>query len=157
MLQFRFEVDGEIQLRRYLDILAENISDFTVIFEKIADDFRDTMSGVFSAEGAFEGRSRWAPLSPDYAIQKARKFPGRPILHATGKLRKSLTTESDGHICQITPTTLKIGTSDEKAIFHQRGTRKMPQREIVRLTQSQKSRWTRIIHTEVFRNTGGVR
>ena len=38
-----------------------------------------------------EGRpERWWPLSPAYASEKARKFPGRKILERTGRLRQSI-------------------------------------------------------------------
>jgi|WetSurMetagenome_2_1015567.scaffolds.fasta_scaffold180052_2 phage gpG-like protein len=150
MFRLSFTLDGEPQLVRYLDILADSITDYSSMFEKMADDFRSTMGSVFSNSGAFESRGPWASLSPDYALWKGIHAPGKPILELTGALRASL-TGGGNHISQISRTSLKIGTRDPKAQFHQKGTSIMPQRKIIELTQQQKSRWVRIAHSEIFR------
>lgn len=156
MFQLRFDLDGDVQLSRYLDIMAENLSDFRPLFEDISDDFRSTMSGIFSGEGAFEGNSKWAPLSPAYKEWKAKKFPGKPILQAKGNLMKSLTSIGGNHVSHVSSDSLEIGTKDLKAMFHQKGTRKMPQRKLIELTQPQKRRWTRLAHKYIFERGGGT-
>ena len=152
MLNFTFNVDGEEQLNRWLDIAADSVNDFSTIFEKLADDFRETQKEVFKNEGAFEGLSKWASLSPKYKKWKTKHFPGRPILELTGAMKRSLINRADSnHIERITPNTFEIGTKDFKAILHQRGTKKpMPKRKVIDLSESQKRRWVQIAHQELF-------
>jgi len=151
MFRLTFNIDGEEQLSRYLDILADSINDFAPMFDKMADDFRDTMEGMFNSGGAFDGNSQWAPLAPSYRVWKAHHFPGRNILTLTGALKRSLTSTGGSHVEQITRTSMKIGTRDQKAIFHQRGTSKLPQRKIVNMSNAMKLRWVHIAHQEIFR------
>ena len=63
----------------------------------------------------------WAKLSPNYKIQKDKKYPGEPILRATGAMQdtaKILPGSNGGFKAE----TLKYGA------YHQFGTRKMPAR-----------------------------
>src|SRR4030042_2260470 len=151
MFRFTFDVDGERQLDRSLDIIADSLTNFKDIFEKCADDFRKTQESVFANSGAFEGLRAWAPLSPGYRTWKMKKVGAKPILTFKGDLRKSLTSKSTNHIEKITTHSLEIGTRDKKAIWHHRGTNKMPKRKVIELSEPQKRRWTRIAHTEIFR------
>jgi phage gpG-like protein len=155
MFRLSFQVDGALQLERFLDILADDVDNFKDAFKEMADDFRETEENIFNSSGAFEGNSAWAPLKPGYASLKALKVGNKPILTYKGDLRKSLSTRGSGHVERITKDTLEIGTRDKKAIFHQRGTRKMAQRKVVDLTDPQKRRWVRIAHTEIFRQLNG--
>lgn len=45
---------------------------------------------------------------------------------------------------------LLIETEDPKAVFHQRGTSRMPARPVLRLTEAQKRGWVRIIQSHVL-------
>lgn len=151
MFRLSFMVDGALQLERFLDILADDVDDFKDAFKKMADDFRETEENVFASSGAFEGNSAWSPLKPGYKVWKTIKVGNQPILTFKGDLRKSLGSKGNNHVERITKDSLVIGTRDIKAIFHQRGTRKMPKREVVKLTEPQKRRWVRIAHDEIFR------
>lgn len=151
MIEFNFNVDGEAQLRRWLDIAADSVDDFSTIFELLAEDFRKTQTEVFKREGANEGLSRWKQLSPGYKKWKDAHYPGKPILTLTGKMKHSLIRRSaTDHIERISPNTLEIGTKDFKAILHQRGTRKLPKRKVIDLSDAQKRRWTQIAHRELY-------
>src|SRR4030065_2807147 len=153
MFRLTFDVDGERQLDRSLDILARNLTDFTEIFKEIAEDFRATQKKVFANSGAFDGLRRWAPLSRPYASWKMAHYGNKPILTLTGRLRKSLTQKgAPSHIERITARTLEIGTDHGIGMLHQRGTRKMPKRKVIELSDSQKRRWVNIAHNEIFRN-----
>lgn len=151
MIEFNFTVDGERQMSRFFDIAADSINDFTIIFEKLAEDFRETQKEVFKKEGANEGLSKWKPLSPKYKKWKNKFYPGRPILTLTGDMRKSLTQQNNiNHIERITKNSFEIGTKDFKTILHQKGTKKMPKRKVIELSDLQKRRWTQIFHREIF-------
>ena len=156
MFRLRFDVDGDVQLSRYLDIMADHLNDFRPLFEDIADDFRETEKGIFSSEGAFEGNAKWKPLSPTYKAIKDKQFPGKPILQRRGDLMQSLTSIGGNHVSHVSSDSLEIGTKDPKAVFHQRGTSKMPQRKVVSLTAPQKRRWTRLAFEYIFEHGGST-
>lgn len=144
-VRLNFEVDGEQQLSRFFEQIGSQIADFSEVFEKWGQDFRETQEQVFVSEGAFEGRGRWEDLSPRYAQWKDLHYPGQPILTASGRMRGSLTEEGHSeHIFDYKDDEMMIGTDVFYSIFHQRGTMKMPQRKVIELTQDQKLRWVQI-------------
>lgn len=76
-------------------------------------------------------RGSWQPLKASTRLQRQRRgFGGaRPILVQTGELKGSF---------KKGPFKKKSGifkNTDKKAIFHQEGTRKMPKREIIGITE----------------------
>ena len=151
LVKIRFEVANEVQLSRAFETGIEGFLDLRKPFNTMADEFFESMAGVFSAEGAFEERSRWQKLSPAYARWKARHFPGRKILERTGRMKTSLTTRGGpDNVLEITPRSLSIGTRVSYAMHHQKGTPRMPMRKIIELTNAQKRRWVRIMHTYMY-------
>jgi len=143
-VNLNFEIDGEQQLSRFFELAGNIIADYRSIFEQWGNDFRQTQENVFASEGAFEGRAKWQALSPKYAEWKSLYYPGQPILTRSGELRTSLTSEGGDHVFDYKETEMWIGTSIGYAIFHQRGTYKMPKRKVVELTDPQKKRWVDI-------------
>lgn len=80
-----------------------------------------------------EGRPvRWAPLSARYAAWKARRFgAGLRILERSGALRRSISTRLEGGA-------LVASTAVPYAAFHQYGTRRLPARPFLTLTETDK-------------------
>lgn len=77
-----------------------------------------------------EGRPvRWPPLSPRYALRKARFYAGRKILERTGRLRRSILTRVEG-------SALVASTDVPYAPAHQFGmlARHLPARPFLVLT-----------------------
>lgn len=72
-----------------LDRFAEDVSDFSELFEGFGEIFRDLMTEQFSSEGSLAGG--WAALSPKYAEWKEEHYPGRPIGVLRGYLRDAMT------------------------------------------------------------------
>lgn len=148
---FRFEVDGEVQLSRAFDMAGQTLEDWAPVFAAWGEDFRETQYNVFWNEGAFEGRSRWAELSPRYRAWKDLHYPGRNILVLTGAMMSGLTDPNDpDHVYEIDEDQMTIGVRSPYAQYHQHGTSKMPQRKVVELTQPQKRRWTQIVRTVMW-------
>jgi len=148
-----FELSGGRQVETELNITIERLRSFKPLFKKIASDFRKTQNSLFAAEGAFEGNAAWAALSPGYKEQKAKKFPGRKILQATGKLRTSLVTKAgEGAINNITDDSIEIGTSIEYAGYHQTGTGKMPARPIFNITKNQEDKWINLVVQHIMKS-----
>lgn len=145
--KIRFEVDGEVQFNRQLRSLQDDVKDFRPAFELIYAEFLETESKQFGAEGGFEGNERWKRLSEDYEKWKSRHFPGKPILELRGHLKRSLTQKgADGAVYRATEKELEMGTSIGYAIWHQRGTARMPARKPIELSEAQKKRWVAIMH-----------
>lgn len=145
MLRFTFEVDGIKQIDRGFERFTQDIKDLRPAFENMVRDFRQIERMQFESAG---GRATgWQPLSPRYAAYKARRYPGQPLMVATGDLRSSLTGHTSDTIEEIEPLQLTLGTRDPKAIFHHRGTRRgLPKRPLIELTEPDKRRWTNYIH-----------
>ncbi len=151
LVNIKFVVDNETQLSRAFETSIARFLNLTIPFNKMAEDFYQSMTGVFAAEGAFEERPRWQDLSPAYALWKSRNYPGRKILERTGRLKKSLTNRGGSDsVLNITPKSLSVGTKVPYAILHQKGTNRLPMRKIIELTDAQKKRWVRIMHTYMY-------
>ena len=62
----------------------------------------------------------WASLSKTYREQKQKRYPGQPILRATGKMQDTVKIQPKGDGFQVKTT--RYGR------YHQTGTEKMPAR-----------------------------
>jgi hypothetical protein len=87
----------------------------------------------FRTQGAF-GNTLWPPLSENYAKAKKAKWGRRPILVASGDLRKEVFHPKQ----RATPTSLLVYIEENItdhhgpiARFHQEGTERMPRRPIL--------------------------
>jgi hypothetical protein len=126
--------DGEAHLEKLavaLERLGDGITDFSeFIWPKVVKDLEEEERRQFAAEGQGPGRGSWAPLSPAYAEQKAKDWPGKPILERTSALREALTNGSASGARRIsTRDSFDFGTSGiEHASFHQVGTSNMTDR-----------------------------
>lgn len=150
MLNLRFTFMGQVQLSRMFGRLSMDITNLRKPFNLIAKDFYNTQKSTFSAEGAHEGKKKWARLSPEYERWKQREYPGTKILVLVGGLKKAATSpRAKGSVFNLGPKRLEMGVNIKVggwnlAALHQFGTRKMPAREVVRLSSEQRKRWVRI-------------
>ncbi|MBT9144602.1 MAG: hypothetical protein DDT42_00444 [candidate division WS2 bacterium] len=156
-LDIKFSVEGDVQLSRTLFAVADDIKDFTVPFKMIADGGtlgKRTIPGfyadqlkTFKKEGKHEGKPKWASLSPKYREWKKTHYPGKKILVRTGELKEATTTKTaKGSVFEQTKTLLRMGVNLpvggwNLAMLHQKGTRKMPAREVIKLSTRQKAGW----------------
>lgn len=90
----------------------------------------------FESIGA-RGGQRWQPLSERYAKWKAKKYPGKPILVRTERLKRSLSLggSAPDQVAEFQPLYAVFGTSVPYARHHQYGTSRMVQRPILQPTQ----------------------
>ncbi len=146
MFTFTVSVSGEEQLARGFSRFGEAVSDYSPVWRELADDFLKVERDQFVSEGR-SGSGGWVPLSPGYAAWKAKHTPGRPLLVQSGKLRQSLTEHGGEHIEEIRKDSLRLGTGVPYAIYHQAGTRHMPARKLVELSEADKTRWTKKIQS----------
>ncbi len=102
--------------------------------EKRAEDLRPVLRGPitnsihqffrrqFASDGAAGGEA-WLPLTPTTRILKARSNrSSMGVLRFSNRLWASLTKRSGPESVVIAkPQSLEVGTSDAKAVFHQKG------------------------------------
>lgn len=145
-MKLKFEFLGETQIMAKFNRLAEKISDYSDVFEKLGDDFYEIEKRLFGSQGGSGDKGKWKALSPKYAAWKSKNYPGQPILVQTGELRDSLTQKGGQNIRAISRKQAVFGTYDEKAIYHQQGSGKLPKRRPIDLNEQDKSRWMKIVH-----------
>lgn len=100
------------------------------VFPLLSPVFEAAEKRQFEAQGTGPTAGSWSPLSEVYAAWKAKKYPGQPLLVATGAMREGLTSASSPFGArEWTATSFVFGTAGvEYASFHQTGTGKMPAR-----------------------------
>lgn len=143
VLQFR--VDGDVQLARGFSRFADDVKDLSDAFREIAKDFHEGEQKQFETKGAY-GVGGWQALAPTTIERKERGGYPMDILVRSGKLKRTLTGKTVGSIEEVRPLELRVGTEVPYAIFHQRSTRHMPARPVIKLPEEQKTRWHKIIH-----------
>ena len=105
------EGKADVQLSRVLAGLAGDMDDLSLAFDLIHKDFLEGEHNTFAAEGAFEGKSSWPPLSPKYLRWKQERYGDRPILALTGSLRASLASAGHpDHVYENDGRELTMGT-----------------------------------------------
>ncbi len=112
--------------RRRLKLFETLLSDLRPFWPLVVTLQRRWWKAQFDTEGRFAG-DPWRPLSPVYALQKARRWPGRGILHASGGMRRA----ADSPERTVAPHTLTLTIDDPKLQYHQDGTDRMPARPLV--------------------------
>lgn len=124
------KIEGDRRVRTLLTQMADRTRGVEPAWPLVGDKIAEHMVEQFATEGAHLTGSRWAPLSPKYLAWKQRHYPGKPILEATGEMMLSLVSRPFP-IEHYGPSSATFGTDDDKAFFHQEGTRFMPQRKIL--------------------------
>lgn len=89
-MQVNIRIDGDKQTIAKLKQLGHSLNEFRSEFRTIGQNMTDFYSNkVFDSQGhALHGRT-WQRLKPQTIRQKIKKYPGRGILEASGKLRRS--------------------------------------------------------------------
>jgi phage gpG-like protein len=144
-MQLQFNIEGEMQLSRNLEAIAANSRDWTQAFEQASDYLMNIFENdVFDTEGQAIDE-QWDPLSKAYALQKARKYPDKGILEATGAMRNSFWK-------QIDSTSMTIGNSAEYFKYHQSNQprSKLPRRVMLKLTNEMKAEIVRKFQEQYF-------
>lgn len=111
--------------------IAANIDDFRPVFDKIASRvIAPSLAAHFEAGGNIP---KWKALADATVRRKAAAGVSNPtkILVHTGALRKEATSEK---LRQLTKGEMKLIPSLSYYAFHQKGTKRLPQRVIMRLT-----------------------
>ena len=143
MVTVTIETLGAERFVRAFNRIASDMTDFREPFADIYDNFCGIEERSFKAQGLPD---RWVPLSPRYAAWKRKHYPGKKILERTGALKAAMTGSGPGAVRVIGHRSAEFGTDIPYARYHQSGTRYMPRRKVVQLTDAMKVGWGRIIH-----------
>ena len=111
----------------------------------VSDGIRREFQSNFTNQRS--GNGAWPALAPSTVLQRQRLgFPGRrPILVRTGGLRSSyVNAGSPDHESRVFRaggfTVYEEGSSHENALYHERGTSRMPQRSVTILGSDSENR-----------------
>jgi phage gpG-like protein len=154
MVEFEFNVLGQVAFSRGMNSYAQNVQDWRQVFEEIYDNFADIEKKIFQRRGF---PNRWTKLSPSYAAWKRVHYPGKPIMQLTGALLASLTgrgqATAQNTIKIIEKLRAEFGTDLPYAHAHQHGfpARNLPARPIVQLRPSDMDTWAEMIHEFAYR------
>jgi phage gpG-like protein len=131
--------NGEILMRRDMLRFADNLAVPAEGLMAAGVVLRHAIEQQFDSQGS-HASGGWAPLADSTVAEKSRKGLRPEILRATDRLMQSLTSRFDSdHIEEMRgPDTLAFGSNVPYGAYHQTGTRKMPRRRPVALTEADK-------------------
>ena len=166
MITFTY-TDNSEAVDKALANFRASLADEAPALQALADDFRAMIAEQFASEGRAEG-TPWPPRLgatrrgtgvPPVNTRKMRvprrsgrpgQAQGLPLLIRTGALRDSLIGPSaPGHIEETDEASLTIGSRLPYAMFHQLGTRRMPARPMIVLTDARAERWLQIVQQQI--------
>ena len=138
-----WSIEGEQQLSRKLLLLASRVKDWTPAMEGTAEYLKGVFEGdVFETQGAAIDEN-WSPLSKAYAYAKAKKYPGKGILEATGAMRS-------GFMTLWRPDMAAVWNEVAYFKYHQSNqprTSNLPRRVMMKLANTQREQVVRIFNT----------
>jgi len=154
LFRLSFQIDGGQRMDRALSLMAEQV-DLRLAATKLQEIFNKNRKADFASQGSHSGK-RWQRLTPEYRKRKAIFYPGKPILHRTGNLMSSLVNPSHPQaVSAVSRTSVAMGTTDSKAIYHQTGGTHLPARPPIRMKESERRAYMQAIHESVVRALGG--
>jgi phage gpG-like protein len=132
---------------------GQRAQDLRPAFRRVVKTLQASAERQFDTEGVY-GSGGWAPLAPSTKRQKAAKGLDPRILHATGRLKGSLQGKNADKISRISRQSLVFGSYTSYAVFHVRGTARMPRRRPMQLTKGDRRLITRSIYERVMAEAG---
>lgn len=151
MANIQITVDGIDEFNRTFDRIDAAFDDLRPIWPDVRTKFFEIEKEQFGTEGTAGRSGKFAPLTKRYAIAKVKRYGNMKILVATGQMMRSLTGPNDYAVYRPAKTQVEIGTSDLKALFHQRGTRHMPSRPPINFSLKQQAEMMKAIQSALIR------
>lgn len=129
-------------IKRMMDITDNFVPFFIEVVGKQNDSRRWTLRGSVaksfgSKSSPYDLGGKWKPLSKDYMTEKAKKYPGMPLLVASGSLFNSLVRSNSFSVVVMDKKVLHYGTTSPYAKYHMTGTSKMPARAFIGYNEKQ--------------------
>lgn len=131
----RFQVDPDGKFQEAIADALKSVDDLRPAFMTIIPSWFQSNKYIFDLSGP----GKYKDLKPGYKRVKERKLGSAyPILKFSGLLERSLVTKGDSNsIVEMEKTSLTMGTAVPYGVFHQRGTKKMPQRPFIMIGAEQ--------------------
>ena len=132
-MQLEFDARGWQEARRRITEMKLRADNLIPAWDVLLSWWAEQNRQHFASRGQ-RWRTPWPPLTRATVAEKRRRgFPADPLVR-TGRMRAQLVGRPLGfeHMAQ---TSVVAGTRLERAVFHQRGTRFMPQRQLVNAMQ----------------------
>jgi hypothetical protein len=130
--EVKVTVDGEQQTLAKFSNLNHAISTWQSALNPIQTYLMNFFQNdVYESEGAAYG-SVWAALAPSTLRQKLKRWGNTTILIASGKMKNSYQAQS-GPLYLAIYNTAQSNKGAPYPYFHQHGTRKMPQRLLMKM------------------------
>lgn len=153
-MRLQVGIYGDEVFKRKLYRIEGRSVDVEAVFLEIAEDIREVEEKQFESEGWFRSGG-WAELTDNTIARKEREGLDPRILHATLKLRESVTDKGGGTLIKIGEDTLVVGSEVSYGGYHQTGTSRMPQRKVMEFNENDKRQWVMmierwIIHGEII-------
>jgi hypothetical protein len=146
MLRMRIDISGEVQYERGFAAMDAELEDLREPLGGVADLLKRVVGEQFLTEGE-HGGTPWESLSKPYEIAKEERWPGHPLLVASGEMRRAFLVDGTR---ELSRERLVWGVTDQidedegspghgeriaiRAAAHQSGEGVVPQRKIVALT-----------------------
>jgi phage gpG-like protein len=142
VIEIKLEITGVKETVSDLATIAAQMKDFRPFWPGVARVFFEEQRRLFDSQGA----GSWAALSPRYAARKLREYPSTGILERTGNLRRSLVSQMSPDSAYLPlPQQLTLGTRVPYARYHATGTKHMPARPPIIVTESEVDEMATII------------
>lgn len=142
------EVDGTTGVIAELQRFQDRAEDMSPALRQVADVMRDQFGTRFDREGP-----GWAALAPATIAAKRRAGLSERILEATGAGRDSLTGSGGDNVEHVTADSLIFGSSVPYMKLHDTGTSRMPQRQIVDFSATDRREYVRILQRFLVEGT----
>ena len=123
------EIDDDV-LSVKLSKVAQSLDDWRRFWSQFwGPQFFADVQKNFAQEGDPVGG--WRALSPEYAAWKLRHFGPKPILVRSGAMKESLRMGGRLNVFRAFKAYAELGSLVKYLPFHQRGTRRMPRRQVL--------------------------
>lgn len=132
-MDLRLDADGWDQARRRLLEMKLRAENLIPAWDELLAWWAQENRKHFATRGQ-RWRTPWPPLAAATIAEKLRLgYPADPLVR-TGRMRSQLVSRPLGFE-RMSQTDMTAGTRLERAVFHQRGTKYMPRRQLVNATQ----------------------
>lgn len=157
-LEIKIGVTGGTELSRILAVQSQKIKDLRPAWDQIEKSATKMQERVFRQKGGADGLPKWAQLAASTIRQKKRiapQYANYPLIR-TGALRDAWTRpNAQGAVRIKEPLLFAFGINErdiEYAKWHQTGTRRMPKREHLRLTESMRRSIVKTIQAHIVKS-----
>jgi ATP phosphoribosyltransferase len=148
------EVDGKAEFDRVFKRTDLALSDLTEVWKEVRDEFWQIEKEQLESEGSAGKGGKYKRLSNKYAAEKAKKYPGTRILERTGAMYRAYTRKTSDSIVDIDKDGITIGAKGAvgaRAALHQRGSGRLPKREVISFSERQKNRMMKRIQKTMLK------